>query len=80
MISVSKLITTLGVLLLASAEKSKFSMLLFYSFIMLTLIDYLISSKTSALQDLQLYFNCGIGQWANAVHSKGYIDCNLIDN
>lgn len=28
-------------------------------------------AKTSALQDLQLYFNCGIGQWANAVHQKG---------
>lgn len=29
------------------------------------------SAKTSALQDLQLHFNCGIGQWANAVNQKG---------
>lgn len=29
------------------------------------------SAKTSALQDLQLHFNCGIGQLAHAVHSNG---------
>lgn len=28
-------------------------------------------APTSALQDLQLHFNIGIGQWADAIHSKG---------
>lgn len=28
-------------------------------------------SKTSALQDLQLHFNIGIGQWAHAITQKG---------
>lgn len=33
-------------------------------------------SSTAALQDLQLHFNIGIGQWANAIKNKGKL--NLI--
>jgi hypothetical protein len=28
-------------------------------------------SKTAALQDLQLHFNIGLGQWAQAIEAKG---------
>ena len=41
-----------------------------YNVIVLTFKN-VFSAPTAALQDLQLHFNVGLGQWANEVRAKG---------